>query len=522
MLNLLKRLTRPMLQREEGSIVTTAVLVMAIMIPIGLALLAIVDTQARESGTERTRDRAFNLADSALQSAAFSFGRGAWPAAAGSAPSNSGATGTSMTCGLASYGATLGAATNAGSATARLQPNLNATYDDAAYAGAAWQINVCDNDLTSPGPTVWRENLLTTQRNYDQNGDELVWVRAQATVGGKRRVLAAQVRVEETSAFNSKYGLITGRMNAELTNTAGVVLSGSLVGNLVGGLLGSDPLVAPDASANTTPPTSGVTAVRCGALDGCLAGALGGLSSSVAPLSTLIGGGKLVQTTSPTATDVATIGQLKQQAINSGTYVASTSGSASASTPPACTIPAAANSDTVVYIDQVGSGNTGAAQGPGDQYCVLDVSANKTYKALVIGAGRVVIRGNNTTNSGTVNTFRGLLYALNTQRAWLGDAALPGREVVRIDRGAHVVGGVAADGKSAQVGIYPPGLCTSLVLLGIDVGCALSQLTSMLGILNTYNPAITSNVAVMNAVKSYGSARVVSGTYVDVAGERDS
>ena len=66
MLNLLKRLKRPILHREEGSVVVTAVLVMAIMIPIGLAMLAIVDTQERESGAQRTRDRAFNLADSAL------------------------------------------------------------------------------------------------------------------------------------------------------------------------------------------------------------------------------------------------------------------------------------------------------------------------------------------------------------------------------------------------------------------------------------------------------------------------
>lgn len=496
--------------------VVTAVLVMAIMIPIGLALLAIVDTQARDSGLERTRDRAFNLADSALNSAAFSLGRGAWPAAAGSAPSNTGATGSSMTCGLASYGATLGAATNAGSATARLQPNLNASYDDSSYTGATWQINVCDNDLSGGGPTIWREDLLTSSLNFDQNADEFVWVRSEARVDGRRRVLAALVRVEETPAFSSKYGLITGRVNAVLTNTAGAVLNGGLVGNLVSGLLGSDPLVGPDPTDATT----GVTAVRCGALDGCLAGAIGGLSSSVAPLSTLIGGGKLVQTTSPTATSVATIGQLKQQAINSGTYVATNAGSATTTSPPDCAIPAAANADTVVYIDQVGTtGTAGTSLGPGDQYCVLNVAENKTYKALVIGSGRVVLRGDNSTAAGTVNTFRGLLYALNSQRASLGDAALPGREVVRIDRGARVVGGVAADGKSAQVGIYPPGLCTSLEVLGIDVGCALSGLPGMLDILNGYNPAIRSNVAVMNAVKSYGSARIVSGTYLDIAGD---
>lgn len=502
---------------ERGSIVVTAVLVMAIMIPIGLALLSLVDTQAKDSGIERTRDRAFNLADSALHSAAVSLGLGAWPAAAGSAPSNAGPTGTSMACGLASYGATLGAPTNAGSATERLQPNLNATYEDRSYTGATWQINVCDNDPAAPGPTVWREDLLTSSRNFDENGDELVWVRSEAEVDGRRRALAALVRVEEKPAFSSKYGLLTGRMNAEVRNTAGVLLSGSLLAGVTDALLGSDPLVAPDPTANTTPPTSGVTAVRCGLLDACLAGALGGLSSSVAPLSTLIGGGKLVQTTSPTATDVATIGQLKQQAINSGTYVAAQSGHKTPSSAPACDIPAAANAATVVYIDTVGTtGTSHTDEGPGDQYCVLDVSTNKSYKALVVGSGRIVLRGNNTVNSGSVNTLRGLLYALNSQREWLGDAALPGREVVRIEQGAHVVGGVAADGKSGQVGIYPPPTPTCSLL---DLLCTVDLLLNSVGVVNAYNPAITSNVAVMQAVKSYGSAGIVPGTYHDILGD---
>lgn len=512
-------LIRRKLAGEQGSVVVIAVFVMAIMIPLGLALLAIVDNQTRESGVERSRDRAFNLADSALHSAAFSLGRGGWPASAGSAPSNTGATGTAMDCGLASFGATLGAPTNTGSATARLQPNLNASYDDVAYTGATWQINVCDNDTAGPGPTIWRESLLTSSKNYDLNGDELVWVRSQAAVAGKRRVLAALVRVEETPAFSSKYGLLTGSMNAEVSNTLGTVLSGSILSGVTSALLGTDPLVAADPTvAATTPPSTGVTAVRCGLLEGCLAGTIGGLSSSVAPLSTLIGGGKLVQTTSPTATSVATIGQLKQQAINSGTYVASTSGHASPSSAPACTIPAGANADTVVYIDQVGTTSTShTIGGPGDQYCYLSVSVAKTYKALVINSGRIILRGNNTTtNTATVNNFRGLLYALNTQREWLGDASPIVREVVRIEQGAHVIGGVAADGKSARVSIIPP--VVDCGFLGIN--CVLSNLLgSTLGVLNAYNPAITSNVSVMQAVKSYGSARVVSGTYDDVVGD---
>lgn len=510
---MLKRLR---LGRDDGSVMVTAMMVMAIMIPIGLALLAIVDTQATESASERTRDRAFNLADSALNSAASSLGRSAWPSSGTSAPSNAGPVGAPDTCANSSFGATLGAATNPGSATARLQPNLNVSYEDRAYTGATWQVNVCDNDPSGPGPTIWKDELLGGP-NYDANGDERVWVRSEATVGGRRRALAALVRVGEAPAFSSKYGLMTGRLNAELTNTAGAVLSGGLVGNLVSGLLGSDPLVAPDPSADTTPPTSGVIAVRCGALDRCLTGALGA-TEALPLINEMIVGGKLVQATSPTAASEASIAQLKQQAIASGTYVALNNGSGSSSNPPACTIPPGANADTVVYIEQVGGGSIGTVSGPGDHFCVLSVATNVSLKALVIANGRVVLRGNNTTDGGSVNTFRGLLYALNEQRTVLGDAATPTREVIRIDRGARVVGGVAADGKSAQVGIYPPGLCTSVYVLGVDVGCTLSALTSMLGILSAYNPAITSDVARMNAIKTYGSAAIVPGTYRDVVG----
>jgi len=505
-------LTRATLRRQDGSALITALMVILVMLPIGMALLAIVDTQARNSDSERTRDRAFNLADSALTSAAFNLGRYQWPASPRSAPSNTGSTGTAAQCGLASYGATLGAATNPGSATARLQPNLNASYDDSAYTGATWQINVCDDDPFGAGPTVWKDGLLL-QQNYDVNDNQLVWVRAEAKVGTRRRVIAALVRAKQTAALSSKYGLMTGRMNSEVSNTLGSILTGGLVGDVATALLQTQPLVAADPSHTTSPPTSGITALRCGALDGCLTGTLAGLGS-LAAFDAVVTGGKLVQATSTSATSAATIEQLKQQAINSNTYVATSPGAESPTDPPPCTIPAAANASTVVYIDVVGTtGPPHGVGGRGDRYCLLDVSGNPAYKALVIANGRVVVRGNNTANGGT---FTGLIYALNQQREQLGDAATPTREVIRIDRGAHVRGGVAADGKSAQVGIYPPS--TPCGLLGLD--CLVGELlNTTLGFLSSYNPAIQSDVSVMNEVKVYAAATLVTGTYRDLAGE---
>jgi hypothetical protein len=506
-------LTRATWRREDGSALITALMVILVMLPIGMALLAIVDTQARNSDSERTRDRAFNLADSALTSAAFNLGRSSWPTTAAAAPSNVGPVGVSGPCSGSTYGATLGAATNSNSATSKLQPNLNASYDDSAYTGATWQINVCDDDPSNAGPTIWKDSLLNSS-NYDANANHLVWVRSEAKVGNHRRVLAALVRAKQTPALSSKYGLLTGRMNAEVSNVLGTTLTGGLLGSVVSSLLQTQPLVAADTSLTpTTPASTGVTGVRCGALDGCLTGTLGSLGS-VAAFNTIVTGGKLVQATSTTATSPAAIEQLRQQAERSGTYVDESPGSSSPTTPPACSIPASANATTVVYIDVVGTtGPPHGVGGRGDRYCLVDVSGGKAYKALVIGHGRVVLRGNNTTNGGT---FTGLVYALNQQRDTLGDAATPTREIVRIDQGAHVVGGVAADGKSAQVGIYPP--VTPCGLLGLD--CLIGELlNTTLGWLSSYNPAIQAKVSVMDEVKIYDAATIVPGTYRDIIGE---
>ena len=63
---------------ESGAALITALLCTMVMLALGLALLAIVDTQASESTDERTRDRGFNLAESVLTSEAFVLGRN-WP-----------------------------------------------------------------------------------------------------------------------------------------------------------------------------------------------------------------------------------------------------------------------------------------------------------------------------------------------------------------------------------------------------------------------------------------------------------
>jgi hypothetical protein len=240
-------------------------------------------------------------------------------------------------------------------------------------------------------------------------------------------------------------------------------------------------------------------------------------------------------------------------------YMATAAGSSSATTAPSCAITGATTS-SVVFIEKVGTG---------DQYCYVDVSASVQYKALVIGSGRVIIRGNGSTadyaTTPTANRFTGVVYALNQQTSDLS-ATTPIRELVRIEKGARVRGAVHADGKNATVGIVPPdfqttGLVTAVLCPGVSCALAptLNGLLSVLGVngtidalingtclvslpllgctvslpgqgisgitkivtnitsqLTAYGSAIHSDVGIVKALKVYGASGVSPGTFRDL------
>lgn len=434
---------------ERGSAMITALLCTVITLGLGLALLSIVDTQARESGNDRTRDRGFNLSESVLTSQAFVLGRN-WPDIVPVGNPACAAEG-------AGFNDEIGASTPASAASGRLLGNLNASYTDAAYAGATWQVNICDD---VDGSTVWSDGLLSNP-SWDANANEKVWVRAQSTVGGKTRALVGLVQVRTTPALNSKFGLVSGGLTDDLGTTVNT-LGSNMLGGVLGGLLGTTPTVAADPAK--TP--SGVTGLRCGLADiqaipasTCVAGTIGALGA-LPVVSNLLTGGRIEQFPSRTAMSPDAIRQLRSQAKGpSGQYIAQIAAGAAN-----CGITLPSDPDAVVFVERIGNG---------DQSCVVNVGAGVQYKALVIGSGRLVLRGNGTTTAAPqrsvsvpqTNTFSGVVYALNQQRhpvaeggEGLGDAASPGREVVRIENGAHVLGGVYADGRSAKVGIYPPNL----------------------------------------------------------------
>lgn len=552
------QLTRNPHAGEGGAAMITALLAITIMLALGLALLAIVDTQASQSGVERTRDRGFNLSESILTSQAFVLGRN-WPAAAVTSGSGTIAVPVERACSAAAatVSATLGATAATGSAAALLQPNLNATYTDAAYDGATWQLNVCDDDGSS---TVWNEAALTNgTKNWDKNQNNLLWVRAQSTVAGRTRAVAGLVKVRRGPALQSKYGLVSGNISEDVSAATAAITNTSVVSSLTNGLLTTNPPVLADPLYPL--PTSGVTGLRCGLLDNvsltktCVTGAIGALNA-VPAINTLVTNGAYTQYPSTSSTDAGTIGQLRAQAKASGTYTATSAGATSAASATACDITGTPTADTVVFIEQVGTG---------DKYCVLDVgTASKTYKALVIGNGRVVIRGDNNVNgtaayspTAAKNLFTGVVYALNLQTSDQS-LATPTREVVRIEQGARVRGTVNADGKNAVVSTIPPDFnknqlvcalltCPSLTtttlqalgvtalvdkllsgdcLLSVTLVCVIpapspaNVLTQLTAQMSTYGSAIHSDVGVINALTVYGASSVIPGTFRDLQPSR--
>jgi Tfp pilus assembly protein PilX len=542
------QLIRRLRNDESGAALVTALLCTMVMLALGFALLAIVDTQANESTDEATRDRGFNLAESVLTNEAFVLGRN-WPKS-----------GFGNCFSADSFGDTLGAtAPPADSRTLRLRPSLNAAYTDAAYEGATWQVNICDDDA---GSTVW-DDTLTNNHSYDHNANSMVWVRSQATVAGKTRALVGLVKVRETSAMNKKYGLVTGNVAEDLGPTTSAITGNNVVTTLTDRLLTTNPPVAADP--DVPPPGSGVTGLRCGLLDNadqvktCVTGAIG--AASVVPaVNTLVTNGRFEQFPTRTSTSPVAIGQMRKEAIDDATYMPTAPGAGTVADAPSCGISYASDPTKVVFIEKVGTG---------DQYCYLDVSSSKRWKALVIGSGRIIIRGSNAITpytTTTSNRLTAVVYALNLQSDHA--VASPQIDVVRIEKGARVVGAVHADGKNAAVRIVNPDfdsnalinqvLCDDAVtcllapavvdllstaglsdtldalingrclaysvdLLGVKVCTSLlpaQGLNEVVGgittQLTTYGSAINADTDVINALTVYSSSGVMPGTFRDL------
>lgn len=205
------------LRRDEGWVVVTAVIVIGLMMGIGLATYATVDTQTAQSRVERERDASFNLGESALYAEAFVLGRD-WPTAAGQYP---------LECTQTTAAGTPGCPT-----PADLRNALDSSALPDLASGAQWTIRVRDNG--SPTATDY-DSTTDLEPNYDANDDGKLWVRADGVAKGRSRSIVGLMQREKLSESVARNVITAGHFytsndgNKVIVDTQGDSATGSQV-----------------------------------------------------------------------------------------------------------------------------------------------------------------------------------------------------------------------------------------------------------------------------------------------------
>jgi type II secretory pathway pseudopilin PulG len=182
------------LRDEDGIALVVAMLLMAIMLTMALAAIQFSDNQSSLTAQQRQRESAFNVAEAALNAEVTQLSRH-WADQIVEAPSSS-------QCPGATYCPT------ASELTAMIPSG------DTAATAITWKTNVYDNSGKLAG--YFADSLLDgTQVAYDANGDNKMWVRAQATVRGKTRVVVSLVQQQKQAESVPHAAIVTGRLTIE-------------------------------------------------------------------------------------------------------------------------------------------------------------------------------------------------------------------------------------------------------------------------------------------------------------------
>ena len=203
---------RTTLNDERGSVLVTAILVLAVMLSLGFAVFSQVDTQTRQSRAERERESTFNLAEAALSAQTFILGRRGTGIATHQYP----LTGCPQTPPADDYYCPL---------AAQIQKSYNGAgqvdFNFGAGSTDGWHTHVRDdfNPATGKPLRFWDEDILnpanaqySTWPRYDADGNRHVWVRSEAMVRGRKRAIVAWVRIEDRVISFPQYAVLAGRV----------------------------------------------------------------------------------------------------------------------------------------------------------------------------------------------------------------------------------------------------------------------------------------------------------------------
>lgn len=201
---------RRRLGREDGNVLVTAVVMVALMFVLGAAAMSTVDTQTNVVKRDRQHESAFNLAEGVLNAQTFVLGR------LGTGNVNSP---FPVKC------------TSAAGATLCPSPaQLGRTYDNAVQndytASASWWTEVRDN----PNGTLYSANAVSAAAPYDFNKDNRLWVTASATVRGRTRTLVALIAVENRPITFPNYAMVGAYLQSSNNGNSTLIDAGDSLG----------------------------------------------------------------------------------------------------------------------------------------------------------------------------------------------------------------------------------------------------------------------------------------------------
>ena len=209
---------RKFVDQERGSVLVTAMLVLAVMMSLAFAVASQVDTQTRQSRNERERESTFNLAEAALSAQTFILGRRGTGISSHQYPLE----GCSTTPPADDYFCPV---------PAQIEKSYNGAGQVDFNFGSAtdgWRTYVRDDSdpVTHQQLLYWDDSIIdpsnskyATWARYDADGNRHVWVRAEATVRGRKRAIVAWVRIEDRVVNFPQYAVLAGKVAG--TNSGG-------------------------------------------------------------------------------------------------------------------------------------------------------------------------------------------------------------------------------------------------------------------------------------------------------------
>jgi hypothetical protein len=226
-------MTRRSLHSEDGWVLVTAIVLMAIMLSVGLSAFAFVDNGQQRSRESRERESSLSLAEGALFAQGFALTKN-WPnpgkPLGGDCSSASPITATTNYCPNRD---SLAKGSSGNGAVAQFNDTdflANATWttsvrDNSGVLEKAFDPAVADGQLND---TTYGHGICpSTPCRQDWNGDRQLWVQARAVVRGKPRNLVARLKLEELRESVPTAGVVAGRLdvtnngNKEMLNATG-------------------------------------------------------------------------------------------------------------------------------------------------------------------------------------------------------------------------------------------------------------------------------------------------------------